>query len=113
MNALRLANLGVRFALELAALAAVAYWGATAPAGGVVRLSLAIAAPVLVAVVWGLFIAPKARIPTGLFGRAGLGFVVFSIAALALWARGQTSLAVVFEGVALASSVLLMALEES
>src|SRR5689334_6956003 len=101
MNPLRLANLGVRFVLELAALAAAAYWGATAPVGGVGRVCLAIAAPALVAVVWGLFIAPKARIPTGLLGRAGLGFVVFSIAALALWARGQTSLAALFEGVAL------------
>ncbi|HEX6535857.1 MAG TPA: YrdB family protein [Gemmatimonadaceae bacterium] len=108
MSALRLANLGVRFGLELAALAAVAYWGATAPAGRPARVALAIAAPVLVAIAWGMFISPKARIPTGLLGRGILGFVVFTLAALALWSRGQASLAAAYEAIALASSVLLV-----
>lgn len=103
-----MANLGVRFGLELAALAAVAYWGASAPAGRPIRVALAITAPVLVALAWGMFISPKARIPTGLIGRGVLGFVVFSIAALALWSRGQASLAAAYEAVALVSSVLLL-----
>ncbi len=54
------ANLGLRFLLELGALAAVAYWGFTTN-DGVLRWALGIAAPVAVAVVWWLFVSPKAR----------------------------------------------------
>jgi hypothetical protein len=52
------ANLGLRFALELSALAATAYWGYHA-ADGAVRWVLAIAAPLAVIVVWALFVSPK------------------------------------------------------
>ena len=56
MVPLKGANLALRFLLELAALAAVGYWGWDA--GGPL---LAIAAVAAVAVVWGLFVAPKRR----------------------------------------------------
>ena len=108
MQALRALNLALRFFLELGALAAGAYWGATAPTSGAIRLFLAIAAPAAIALLWGLFISPKARFPTGLYGRGGLGFVVFSVAALALYARGQTQFAEVYWGLALVSSILLI-----
>ena len=103
------ANLALRFLLELGALAAVAYWGATMSSAHILRVALAIAAPATVALIWGIFISPKARIPTGLYGRAILGFVVFSVAALALHARGHTQLAAAYWGLALVSSVLLLA----
>ena len=108
MNALRAGNLAVRFFLELAALAAVAYWGATTAAGRVSRVGLAVALPSLVAVVWALFISPKARIPTGSFGRAFLGLVVFLLAASALWSRDRTALAMVYGSLAVISSVLIL-----
>lgn len=101
-------NLGLRFLLELGALAAVGYWGGTKPVGRVVRVCLAIAAPTAVAVVWAIFISPKARVPTGRYGRSGLGFVVFTIAALALYVRGHTPLAATYWALALVSSVLLL-----
>jgi hypothetical protein len=58
---LRGANLAVRFALELCALAIAAYWG-WETATGALRVVLALAAPVAVIVVWGLFVAPKRKI---------------------------------------------------
>jgi hypothetical protein len=49
------ANLTLRFACEVAALVAVGWWGWTvSPVLGVVF-------PLLVAVIWGAWIAPKAR----------------------------------------------------
>lgn len=112
MNALRAINLGVRFLLELGALAAVFYWGMAAPGGRVLRVALAIGATALVVLLWGTFISPKARFSTGLYGRAILGFIVFSIAAAALYVRGQTGLAIVYGALALVSSVLLALLGE-
>jgi Protein of unknown function (DUF2568) len=55
----RAANDGVRFLLELCLLAAVGVWGWSV--GGAAGWVLAVAAPLGVAVVWGLFVSPKAR----------------------------------------------------
>jgi len=110
MKGLALANLPVRFALELASLAAFAYWGWNATPRSVPRLLLAVGAPVSVAVFWGIFVSPKARIPTGHSGRAFLGLVVFLAAAWSLQARGESRLAAAFAGVAILSSVVSLAI---
>jgi hypothetical protein len=57
---LGVANLAVKFALELATLAAFAYWGGTVGAGAV-PLLVGIAAPFLTVALWGRFAAPRAR----------------------------------------------------
>ena len=57
---MRPANDGLRFLLELSALAAVAYWG-WSEHGSVWRWVLVVAAPLAIAVVWGNTIAPKAK----------------------------------------------------
>lgn len=112
MATLRVINLGVRFLLELVALATFAYWGATLPAGAIVRTVMAAILPLGVAVIWGIFISPKARIPTGRLGRAGLGLIVFVGGAAALYARGYVIPAETFTIVAVVSSVLLYALPQ-
>lgn len=112
MPLLRVINLGVRFALELASLAAFAYWGWTLRASTWPRLVAAIALPLLVGIFWGVFVAPRARIPTGRVGQSGLGLLVFLLAAAALYSRGHHSGAVVFASLALASSVVLYALPQ-
>jgi hypothetical protein len=108
MNALRASNLALRFVLELGALAALAYWGATIASARAVRIVLAIVLPVIMAVVWGLFISPKARIPTGVAGRAGLGLIMFRVATAALWRRGYPMLAGTYGSLAVASSILIV-----
>ncbi|HEY9227856.1 MAG TPA: YrdB family protein [Gemmatimonadaceae bacterium] len=112
MAALRVINLGVRFLLELAALAIFGYWGATLAAGVVLRTTAAVVLPLAVAVCWGIFISPKARVPTGRLGRAGLGLLVFLAAAAALYTRGHVAPAATFAVVAVASSVILYILPQ-
>ena len=112
MALLRLVNLGVRFLLELASLAALAYWAATLHLGSAGRALLALLVPAAAVAFWGLFVSPKARFPTGRGGRAGLGLLVFLAAAGALDARGHDGLAGAFAAVAVVSSILLYALPE-
>jgi hypothetical protein len=112
MAALRITNLVLRFLLELAALGAFAYWGATSRAPAGVRVALAVIAPLAIAVLWGAFISPKARFSTGRIGQAGLGLVVFIAAAAALFVRGHVALAQTFALVSVASSILLYALPQ-
>ena len=63
--------------------------------------------PLAVALIWGLFISPKARYSTGRRGQAGLGLIVFLAAAFLLRERGQVVMGGVFAVTAMISSVLL------
>ena len=60
MNALKMANLALAFLLELCALAAFAWWGYQTGQGTLAKIALAVGAPLVVAVFWGLFVAPRA-----------------------------------------------------
>jgi Protein of unknown function (DUF2568) len=89
------ANDGLRFLLELSALAALAYWG-FAEFGGVVQWVVGLGAPLLAAAVWGAFVAPKASRPTVDPIRLFLEVVVFGSGVAALFAAERTALALVF-----------------
>ena len=97
--------LTVAFLSELAALAALAAWGWSASASTGLRVLLAVAAPLVAAVLWGLFAAPAAPV-----GIAALTVVVkvavFGAGTLALLATGHPKLAVALAVAALLSSVL-------
>ena len=102
---LKTVNLGVRFLLELCALAALAYWGSqTGPLA--VSIVLAIAAPLAGAVLWGVFAAPKSR--HRLPGRRRLLVEIpfFGAAAAGLAATGQWPLAAIFAGVVVLSELV-------
>lgn len=103
--ALRGANLALRFLLELCGLAALGYWGWTT-GSGVTRWLLAGAAVGAMAVVWGLFLAPKRRIDLPAPLRLAIEFLVFATAAAALAATGHTVLAIAFAAVAVISGTL-------
>ena len=94
MAALSAANLAVKFALEIAAVTAFAYWGATV-GSGVVAVVLAIAAPLAAVILWGRFAAPRAKRRLPLRLRAPFELAVFALAALALLTASSAA-AVVF-----------------
>lgn len=93
MNAIKVANLTLRFALELAALAALGYWGFTLDQPLWVRVVAAIAAPLLAATIWGTFVSPKATRRLVDPSRFGVEMLIFGAASLALWVAGQTNFA--------------------
>lgn len=83
------ANLVVRFVVELAGLAGLAVWGAGASSSGVGQVVLAIAAPLAAAGIWGVWSAPKAtrRLPGS--GLLGLELALLAAAVAALAAAGH------------------------
>lgn len=89
----------VRFACELAALAALGVWGYHA--GG---WPLAVAAPVAGALLWGVWVAPKARRRARDPWRFLLELVVFGSATAALLDLGQPALAAIFLALAVLSA---------
>lgn len=105
MRALVAANLAVRAALEVCALVALAYWGFTRGSGPTAWI-LGLAAPVALAVLWGLFVAPKAMVELPPPARFAIELTLFAGVALALAATGATALGALFALVALVSGTL-------
>jgi hypothetical protein len=105
VEALKGANLGLRFGLELAALASFAFWGATG-ADGIVAIVLAVATPLVAAAIWGLLVSPKARIRLERPVRFAVELVFFAAAAAALVASDQGGLALALAVLAIASGTL-------
>jgi hypothetical protein len=86
----------VRFLLELCMLGAFAYWGFETGDGPAAQALLGVGVPVAAAVVWGMFIAPKARHPVPTAVWIGLQAILFGAAALGLAAVAPAQLAVLF-----------------
>jgi Protein of unknown function (DUF2568) len=103
-------NLGLRFALELCALAALAVWGWQLADAVWASTLLAIAAPLAAAVAWGAWVAPKAarRLPDP--ARLAVEALVFAGATAALLSMHHVALAVALAVVYAGNVVLLFAL---
>jgi hypothetical protein len=99
------ANLVPRFLLELSALAATAYWGFST-ASGFTQWVLGLGAPLLVAVVWGLFVSPKAKVELPRRAQFAIELLVFAAAAVALVAAGQPLLGIALGAFELISGTL-------
>jgi hypothetical protein len=100
-------NLLLRFLLELCALGAVGYWGFKTGGGFAAKLGLGIGAPLVVAVVWAVFVSPRAPVRLALPLSLLLQVAVFGIAAAALVATGHRTLAWVFVALVVVNAVLM------
>lgn len=100
-------NLAFRFILELLALLALFLWGSARSDELTVQLVIGLGAPALVMVVWGLFVAPKARrrLPDPL--RVMVELVIFALAVVAFALTVGAVVAVLF-GLAVLISLALM-----
>jgi uncharacterized membrane protein SirB2 len=88
-------NVALRFILELAGLVAVAWWGFHA-ADGATGWLLGVAGIVVFVVVWGLFVAPRARYPQPPRIRLVAGTVILLTTAALLATTGAVAVAVAF-----------------
>ena len=99
------ATLTARFLCELAMLAALAFWGYVVGEGPWAWL-LGVGAPALAAVVWGTFVAPKARVPVSAPVRVQIELVLYAVAAVGLGSAGQPVAAVILAVAGLVTSLL-------
>jgi hypothetical protein len=100
-------NLAVRFLLELATLAALAYWGFHTGTSLPVDLLLGVGAPLAAAAVWGMFAAPRSDRRLSGAALTAVQLTVLGAGAVALAAAGQTLLAVAFAAVIVVNAALL------
>lgn len=92
------------FLLELCALAAVAYWGYT------ISVALAVVMPLALALIWGVFASPRARVALPKWPKFALRVGLLLASAVALAVAGQHGLALALAAAVVADSALLVAL---
>ncbi len=107
MDILKSINLGVRFLLELCMLAAVGYWGFKTGSDWSLKILLGIGAPLLIAIIWGMFGAPKANFHLQGFMLFILEALVFGSGVAALYATKNYSLSWVFAAITIVNRILM------
>jgi hypothetical protein len=108
MDILRGINLAVRFLLELCVLMAVGYWGFKIGSGWPLKVLLGFGAPVLIAVLWGMFGAPKSAHQLQGLVFIGLEIIVFGSGVVALFLTKNSSLAWTFAAILILNKILLL-----
>jgi hypothetical protein len=103
------ANLALRFLLELCALIALGYWGFATGSGAIAKVVLCIGAPLVAAVVWGVFVAPRAPVELPGVLVLLLQVLVFGSAAAGLATTGHRTLALMFAVVVVINAILIYA----
>jgi len=108
MDVLKGSNLLVRFLLELCMLAAVGYWGFKTNSGWAMKIIFGIGLPILIAVIWGLFLAPKATYPLRGVSHLALEVLLLASGAVALFASGRLDVGWVYTAILVVNKVLLI-----
>jgi uncharacterized protein DUF2568 len=107
MDILKGLNVLVRFLLELCMYAAVGYWGFKTQSSWVMKIFLGIGLPVLIAVLWSLFLAPKATHPLRGISRLSLELILLGSGAVALFSGGRANLGWVYLAILALNEILL------
>ena len=95
---MKMSNLGIAFLLEMAMLAIYGYFGyhlLSTNAPLVLRIALAITFPVVIAIIWGYFLAPRATHRLKLPWLLIIKLIIMTIGVGMLWQLQKTSLAVI------------------
>ena len=108
MGALKLLNLAVRFLLELCLLAAVGYWGFKTQSSWLMKILCGIGLPVLIAVLWGMFIAPKAFRPLNSASYLTVELTLLALGSVALFASEKPTLGWAYTITLIVNKVLLV-----
>ena len=113
MDAIKFANVGLRFLLELCILVIFGYWGFKTGGPAWARALLGLGSPLLFVVVWGVWLAPKSaqRLPEPWLFL--LELALFALAVLALRATGKLPLAVAFAAVYIVNKLLMVLWRQS
>jgi len=108
MEAIKGLNLGIRFLLELCILVILGYWGFRTGGQTMTKILLAIGSPIMFAVVWGMFLAPKSSIRLQEPWLFLAEIVIFGLATLALYRTSGLLLTVTFGTTYVLNKILMI-----
>lgn len=107
LSLLKTLNLALAFFLELFMLYAIGYWGFTLKQDTLIRWATGIGLPLLITMVWGVFLAPKSIVISPFAVKMTGKFILFVIAALLLYNAGRQQMAIVFIVIVTINFILL------
>lgn len=95
MNVIKYLNLLVSFLLEVALLIVAGYWGFQQGESVLMKYTLALAIPVVIAILWGIFAAPKSKKRLENPFRIVFKLTLFSLAVFFSYQMGLLLLAII------------------
>lgn len=107
MQVLKAINLTIRFLLELGLLAAVSFWGFRIQPTLGLKLLFGILGPVLIAVIWGIYAAPKSSQRLTGVAYFTLTSILLGLGAAALFASQQPTLGWIYTICLVVSTILV------
>jgi uncharacterized protein DUF2568 len=107
LTAIQSANLGIRFLLELCLLVSIGYSAFSTVQGRLFQIAAGILAALIVALVWGILLAPASSMRLQGAPYVGLEVALFLAAVVGLTISGQPLLGVVLAAAALINDILL------
>jgi len=108
MELLKLINIGLRFLLELCILAIFGYWGFKTGDNALIKFLLGLGAPILFAIVWGTFLAPKSPKRLDEPSLFLLELVIFGLTGWALYNTGKMNLTFAFGSTYILNKILMV-----
>ena len=105
---LRSVNLIIRFLLEICALISLGYWGFQVGNRFYTKFVFGIGSPLLLALLWGTFIAPKASLKMAEPYRFIMELIIFGVTSSALYVVDKTILAIILGMIFLINRILLI-----
>jgi hypothetical protein len=105
-------NLGAAFFLEIAMLISVGYCGFQYPQNIILKYLLMILLPLIAAILWGIFAAPKSRLRLQQPYRMFFAMILFGVAVFLLYRSGIATLAVVFVILVVINQLLALILKQ-
>ncbi len=108
MELLKSANVGIRFLLELCILFIFGFWGFKSGNNTLAKFLLGLGSPVLFAIVWGTFLAPKSPARLHEPWLFLLELILFALACWALYNTGEVGLTVAFGGIYILNKILML-----
>jgi hypothetical protein len=94
MNILKSLNLSLALFLELCLLAAFVYWGFHLPTNIFFQIIAGVGVPLVVIILWGVWLAPNADLRLGLGWLIALKTVLFGLASMALIVSRQPQIGI-------------------
>jgi hypothetical protein len=105
---LRVLNLSLRFILELVILFSLGYWGFHIEFGIIIKIAFGLGLPLIIAIIWGKTISPKASIRLSLIWTLLIEIIIFGAAVLCLLSSGFKVFAVIFGFVAIVNRYIII-----
>ena len=108
MEGIKLIYIGIRFLLELSILAILGYWGFRTGGQTLTKVLLGVGSPILFALIWGTFLAPKSSMRLQEPWLFLVELVLFGLAAWALYSTGKGSLSITFGTIYILNKILMV-----